>query len=175
MKNIDVNLITENFVEILTNTINIASLFHDMFFSETPEDVELEQYIYDGTKLELQSTLVPNLAKMKEELKEAATQSEATSTKAGVVKIDDSTIVKNSTGQICVPIDNNSIVINSNDEIAVDKENFVPDRALNSDITYKIINVHDSVTPLNFWLGTQVQYDAITDKDPDTVYFISQS
>lgn len=168
--NIDINLITENFTEILTNTINIASVFYDMFFKETPDVLNLEQYVYNGTEIELKTVQVPNIASIKKDLEESVVSKEATETTFGVVKIDNSTIKKNQSSQIYVPIDNDTIKILENGNISVDKSTFTPDKAtLASSITN--INGNSNIT---FWVGSQDEYDSISVKDPNTLYFIQE-
>ena len=67
MEKIDVKLITDNLVELLTNSINISSLLQQMFDSETPATVELEQYTYneESEKIVPTTVMVDNIAKMK--------------------------------------------------------------------------------------------------------------
>lgn len=168
--NIDINLITENFTEILTNTINIASVFYDMFFKETPDTLSLEQYVYNGTGIELQTVQVPNLASIKKDLEESVVSREATETTFGVVKIDNSTIKKNQSSQIHVPIDNDTIKILENGNIGVDKSTFTPDKAT---LASSITNINDN-SNITFWVGSQDEYDSIAVKDPNTLYFIQE-
>lgn len=168
--NIDINLITENFTEILTNTINIASVFYDMFFKETPDVLNLEQYVYNGTEIELKTVQVPNLASIKKDLEESVATREATETTFGVVKIDNSTIKKNQNSQIHVPIDNDTIKILENGNIGVDKSTFIPDKAT---VSFFVTNVNDN-SNVNFWVGSQDEYDSVSVKDPNTLYFIQE-
>ena len=168
--NIDINLITENFTEILTNTINIASVFYDMFFKETPDTLSLEQYVYNGTEIELKTVQVPNLASIKKDLEESVVSREATETTFGVVKIDNSTIKKNQSSQIHVPIDNDTIKILENGNIGVDKSTFTPDKAT---LASSVTNVNDN-SNVTFWVGSQDEYDSVSVKDPNTLYFIQE-
>ena len=70
--NIDVKLITDNLVELLTNTINISSLFEKIFYSKEPDyNVPLEQWVYEDDhdpKMYPKTTYVKNLAAIEEEL-----------------------------------------------------------------------------------------------------------
>lgn len=69
--NIDVKLITDNLVELLTNTINISSLFEKIFDSEAaPTTLETYQYVYndESQKIEPHTVLVENMSKIKQDL-----------------------------------------------------------------------------------------------------------
>lgn len=57
---VDTNLIIDNLTELLQNTVNMTSVFYDIFINPVPMDVTLEQYNSDG---ELISVTVPNRAK----------------------------------------------------------------------------------------------------------------
>lgn len=66
--NIDVKLITDNLVELLTNTINISSLFEQIFDSEAaPATIETTQYVYDEEEEKIIPTTVyvDNMSKIK--------------------------------------------------------------------------------------------------------------
>lgn len=68
---IDLKLITDNLVELLTNTINVSSLFKKIFYDPTPEtQIPLTQWVYDEVqdKMIPQVTYVSNVAAIKEEL-----------------------------------------------------------------------------------------------------------
>lgn len=70
--NIDVKLITDNLVELLTNTINVSSLFEKVFYSKEPDrNIELVQYVYkeDTQKIEPELTKIKNVAAIEEELR----------------------------------------------------------------------------------------------------------
>ena len=56
------DLILENVVELLTNTLNMTSVFYDIFLNPEPMDVTLEQYNNDN---ELVKVTIPNRAKDK--------------------------------------------------------------------------------------------------------------
>ena len=60
MSSIDTSVIIENLRELLQNTVNMTSLFYDIFLNPTPMDVELQQYNSDG---ELVTVTIPNRAK----------------------------------------------------------------------------------------------------------------
>ena len=69
--NIDVKLITDNLVELLTNTINISSLFEQIFDSEAaPATIATTQYVYDEEeeKIKPETVLVENMSKIKQDL-----------------------------------------------------------------------------------------------------------
>lgn len=57
---INIDVILENLVELLSNTLNMTSKFYDIFLNPTPMDVELEQYNEDN---ELVKVVIPNRAK----------------------------------------------------------------------------------------------------------------
>ena len=58
---IDIGVITENITELLQNTVNMTSVFYDVFLNPEPMDVELEQYDNSG---QLVKVSVPNRAKV---------------------------------------------------------------------------------------------------------------
>lgn len=60
MNEIDPNVLIENLTELLTNSVNMTSVFYDLFINPEPMDVELKQFNMDG---ELVSVVVPNRAK----------------------------------------------------------------------------------------------------------------
>lgn len=60
MSSIDTSAIIENLTELLQNTVNMTSVFYDIFLNPTPMDVELQQYNSDG---ELVTVTIPNRAK----------------------------------------------------------------------------------------------------------------
>ena len=68
--NIDVKLIQDNLVELLTNTINVSSLFAKIFYDPVPEEVDLTQWVYNESsdKITTKVTKVPNVAFIKDEL-----------------------------------------------------------------------------------------------------------
>lgn len=69
--NIDVKLITDNLVELLTNTINISSLFEQIFDSgAAPATIETTQYVYNDEeeKIKPETVLVENMSKIKQDL-----------------------------------------------------------------------------------------------------------
>lgn len=57
---VNIDVILENLVEFLSNTLNMTSKFYDIFLNPTPMDVELEQYNEDN---ELVKVVIPNRAK----------------------------------------------------------------------------------------------------------------
>ena len=56
----DTDVVVENLVELLTNTVNMTSVFYDLFLNPTPMDVELEQYDDNN---DLITVTIPNRAK----------------------------------------------------------------------------------------------------------------
>ena len=60
MSSIDTSVIIENLTELLQNTVNMTSVFYDIFLNPTPMDVELQQYNSEG---ELVTIVIPNRAK----------------------------------------------------------------------------------------------------------------
>ena len=56
----DIDVIAENLTELLTNTVNMTSVFYDVFLNPNPMDVELQQYNNDN---ELVTVVIPNRAK----------------------------------------------------------------------------------------------------------------
>lgn len=63
MSSIDTSVIIENLTELLQNTVNMTSVFYDIFLNPTPMDVELQQYNNNG---ELVTVTIPNRAKDRE-------------------------------------------------------------------------------------------------------------
>ena len=45
---VDTNVIIENLTELLQNSINMASVFYDIFLNPEPMDVQLTQIDADG-------------------------------------------------------------------------------------------------------------------------------
>ena len=60
MSSINDYVIIENLTELLTNTVNMTSVFYDVFLNPTPMDIELEQY---NDENELVTVVFPNRAK----------------------------------------------------------------------------------------------------------------
>ena len=60
MSSIDTSVIIENLTELLQNTVNMTSVFYDIFLNPTPMDVELKQYNSNG---DLVTITIPNRAK----------------------------------------------------------------------------------------------------------------
>ena len=56
----DLNVIAENLTELLQNSVNMASVFYDIFLNPEPMDVELKQFNSDN---ELVTISLPNRAK----------------------------------------------------------------------------------------------------------------
>ena len=57
---VDINVIIENLTELLQNTVNMTSVYYDIFINPVPMDVTLTQFNADG---ELITISVPNRAK----------------------------------------------------------------------------------------------------------------
>lgn len=49
MANIDNSVIAENLTQLLQNSVNMTSVFYDIFLNPEPMDVELQQYNYKGS------------------------------------------------------------------------------------------------------------------------------
>lgn len=60
----DTNVIIENLTELLTNTVNMTSVFYDIFLNPEPMDVTLQQY---NDQNELVTVTIPNRAKDRSE------------------------------------------------------------------------------------------------------------
>ena len=60
MAGIDTNVIIENLTQLLQNSVNMTSVFYDIFLNPEPMDVELQQYNAEG---ELITISIPNRAK----------------------------------------------------------------------------------------------------------------
>ena len=60
MSSIDTSVIIENLTELLQNSVNMTSVFYDIFLNPTPMDVELKQYDSDN---QLITVTIPNRAK----------------------------------------------------------------------------------------------------------------
>ena len=60
MARVDNNVIIENLTQLLTNTVNMTSVFYDIFLNPEEMDVELKQYNAEG---ELITISIPNRAK----------------------------------------------------------------------------------------------------------------
>ena len=58
----DINVIAENLAELLTNTVNMTSIYYDIFLNPEPMDVELQMY---NDENELVTITIPNRAKDK--------------------------------------------------------------------------------------------------------------
>ena len=60
MARVDNNVIIENLTQLLTNTVNMTSVFYDIFLNPEQMDVELQQYNAEG---QLITISIPNRAK----------------------------------------------------------------------------------------------------------------
>ena len=70
---IDPQLISENLTELLTNSINISSLFEKVFYSpEVNYSIPLEQYVYKDGSLVMEETFIKNIAAIADELKNSS-------------------------------------------------------------------------------------------------------
>lgn len=56
----DIDVVLENLVELLTNSVNMTAKFYDIFLNPTPMDVEFQQY---NDENELITVVIPNRAK----------------------------------------------------------------------------------------------------------------
>jgi len=56
----DINVVAENLVELLTNSVNLTEVYYDLFINPTPMDITLKQYDTDN---KLVDVTIPNRAK----------------------------------------------------------------------------------------------------------------
>lgn len=63
MASIDSNVIIENLTQLLTNSVNMTSVFYDIFLNPEPMDVQLQQYDANGDMITIE---IPNRAKDRE-------------------------------------------------------------------------------------------------------------
>lgn len=63
----DLDLISENLTELLTNSVNMADKFYDIFLNPTPMDVEIQMYTNDEAPQPTTVT-IPNRAKDREQM-----------------------------------------------------------------------------------------------------------
>lgn len=86
---INVNAIIENLTELLQNTVNMTSVFYDIFLNPTPMDVELTQYDADGNVVTI---MIPNRAKdMQRALVGTGSPEGMVSASQGTLYVDNST------------------------------------------------------------------------------------
>lgn len=57
---VNIKVVAENLVELLTNSVNLTDVYYDLFFNPTPLDIELQMYNEDN---ELITVTIPNRAK----------------------------------------------------------------------------------------------------------------
>lgn len=199
------DIILSNVVELLTNTLNMTSVFYDIFLNPNPMDVELEQYDDNN---ELIKVVIPNRAKDRILSKIGAGNPE------GVVIAPVGTMyIDSTTSKIYVKVSGNDafgwISLITNDDIVniirnyLIDNNFVtvgyleeheyvtrkdkaqPDRA--GVVTYdnlsikendggqlQTVGVIDQLNSVNrLWIGLQEEFDAITEKDQNTFYVVT--
>lgn len=176
--NIDVKLITENFVEILTNTINMSSLFEQIFDSNAePTTIETVQYVYDNITDEIQPkpVYVDNMSKIKADLEDAVSD-EIGIALEDCVKYED-IATEEDVGVVC--IDNRTIKMNEDNQIYVDSPELGithVDSATNADVAVLANNVQagNINEGISIWVGSQIEYDAIQVKDANVLYFIKE-
>ena len=88
MAAIDSNTIIENLTQLLTNSVNMSSVFYDIFLNPEPMDVELAQYDNNG---DLKVVSIPNRAKDRRIAIEGPNSPEGTVTATvGTVYVDTS-------------------------------------------------------------------------------------
>lgn len=181
---IDVKLITENFVEILTNTINISSLFKQIFDSEAaPDVIETTQYVYDEVqdKVVPQTVEVENISKIKADLSDTIS-GDIGDALDNCVKYDDKA---SAVAFGIVKYDNSTIKINENNQMYVDSDALgitsVP-HATNADkatLADSILDTHspvDNPVGVSVWVGSQDEYTALGNTiDSNTLYFIKEA
>lgn len=179
MEKFDVNLIQDNLVELLTNTINISSLFYQVFIDPTPHsDITLDQWVYkDGTMVMETTTGIKNLAAIEsnissqvedivdEKLDEYVKDTDyASQNTVGVAAIDGVTVDLNSDHQLYVKGDSLTVAHSETSSLAAE-----------ATIVATIQNQNDSspYSNIKIWVGTQAEYDII-EKANDTLYFIKE-
>lgn len=156
---IDPQLISENLTELLTNSINISSLFEKVFYSpEVNYSIPLEQYVYKDGSLVMEETFIKNIAAIADELKNSSSPF--------------------SPENISSIIDDNTIKLNNSNKLYVDGENLSVSAAATATSASAAETIKNalvgSASNLNVWVGTQEEYDSIV-KDPSTLYFIKES
>lgn len=160
---INPQLISENLTELLTNSINISSLFAKVFYDTIPSDsITLSQYVVkDDGALDIENVEIKNVAQIQQELMNAI----------------GSSVVQN----IGSVVDNETIKLNSNDKIYVDGSRLSVSvaasatQAATASLAETIKNaLVGSSSPLSVWVGTQDEYDNLT-VDQNTLYFIQES
>lgn len=176
--NIDVKLITENFVEILTNTINISSLFEQIFDSNAqPATIETTQYVYDQTTdtVKPKAVYVDNMSKVKADLEDAVSE-EIGIALEDCVKYED-IATEEDLGVVC--IDNSTVKMNEDNQIYVDSSQLGITHVASAD-SATTATVANSVlagnidSEISIWVGSQAEYDSIQQKDSGVLYFIKE-
>lgn len=87
MASTDINVIIENLTELLTNTVNMTSVYYDIFLNPEPMDVEFKQFASDGT---YKTVSIPNRAKDRSiALTGSGSPEEVVSANVGTCYVDD--------------------------------------------------------------------------------------
>ena len=202
---VNTDVILSNLCELLTNTVNMTSVFYDVFLNPNPMDVTLEQYDDNN---ELIKVTIPNRAKDKilSKIGEGNPEGEVTAP-AGTMYIDalTSRIYVKVSGDDAfgwVPLITSDDIIEilwdyllDNDFVTVGylvEHEYVTrsDRATpakagvitydnlsikeNDEAQLQTVGVIDQSNNVNkLWVGIKEEYDAITEKDPDTFYVVT--
>lgn len=148
---IDVKLITDNLVELLTNTINISSLFSKIFNTlEAAETIETEQYVYDGSAIVATTVYVDNMTKIKQEVAKASSS------------VVDKCVKKDEIDGETLKFDDDlgKLRVNESSIVAGTSES--------------VINRNSLEEHVKVWVGTQVEYGNLENKDSSTLYFIKE-
>ena len=199
------NLTPENLTEFLVNTLNITSVFYDIFLNPEPMDVEVEQYDDNN---ELVKVVIPNRAKDRIlSLIGSGDPNGVVEAPAGTMYIDASTAkiyvkVSGDDTNGWVPLITRDDIIDivrdyllDNDFVTVgylEEHGYVtvydiathetPGVVMydNSSITkndkeqLQTVGVMDQNNDVNrLWVGLLADYEAITEKDDNTIYIVT--
>lgn len=200
----DADIIIENLTELLTNTVNMTSVFYDIFLNPEPIDVQLQQY---NDKNQLVTVTIPNRAKDSQvALSDSGSPEGNVSAPTGAVYIDNDNYkiyvkVMNTSSEgyskdgwqliptstaledtIANYLINNSYVRAVADDKATSDtfgvvkidDDSIITNSNNQIEVSKIANTNNN-GKVQVWVGTQDEYDIIADKDPNTLYYIIEA
>lgn len=158
---IDPQLLGDNLTELLTNSINVSSLFAKVFYSTEPSNtITLSQYVVkDDGSLDIQNVKIKNVAQIQKELIDSVSGS----------------VIQN----IGSVIDGETIKLNGENKLYADGASLSVSAAATA-TTASSANFAETLkntlngNALNVWLGTQSDYDAVTVKEANTLYLIKE-
>ena len=158
---IDPQLLGDNLTELLTNSINVSSLFAKVFYSTEPsKTITLSQYVVkDDGSLDIQNVQIKNVAQIQKELIDSVSGS----------------VVQN----IGSVIDGETIKLNGENKLYVDGANLSVSAAATA-TTASSANFAETLkntlngNAINVWVGTQADYDAVTVKEANTLYLVKE-